>query len=83
MSDHPTQKPVPLMRYLLSKFARPGSTILDPFMGSGTTGVAAVQLGMNFVGIEIDPGYHAIAQKRINAALADRASMLPLAEVGT
>lgn len=47
------------------------STIIDPFMGSGTTGVASVRLGMNFIGIEIDPGYHAIARRRIDAAMAD------------
>ncbi len=81
---HPTQKPVAVMRWSLECLGLPpGSTILDPFMGSGTTGVAAVQLGMSFIGVEIDPTYHAIAKKRIDAALADRASMLPLAEVGT
>lgn len=67
---HPTQKPIRLMRWCV-KMARlkPNSTILDPYMGSGTTGVAAVQMGMNFIGIEIDPTYFAIAEKRINAEL--------------
>ena len=45
-----------------------GSTILDPFMGSGTTGVACVQTGRNFIGIEIDPTYFAIAERRIKEA---------------
>lgn len=54
----------------------PGSTIFDPYMGSGTTGVACVQLGMNFIGCEIDPGYFAIAQRRI----ADEQAKLALLE---
>jgi DNA modification methylase len=45
-----------------------GSTVLDPFMGSGTTGVACVQTGRNFIGIEIDPDYFAIAERRIAEA---------------
>jgi site-specific DNA-methyltransferase (adenine-specific) len=66
---HPTQKPVSLMSWLLQEYTKPGDTILDPFMGSGTTGVACVQTGRNFIGIEIDPGYFAIAEKRIHDAL--------------
>jgi site-specific DNA-methyltransferase (adenine-specific) len=64
---HPTQKPLSLMRWCLS-FLPEGCTVLDPYMGSGTTGVACVQTGRNFIGIEIDPRYFAIAQKRIEAA---------------
>jgi DNA modification methylase len=63
---HPHEKPVGLMKMLLAKC--PPGTILDPFMGSGTTGVACVQTGRNFIGIEIDPGYFAIAKKRIEEA---------------
>lgn len=63
--DHPTQKPVKLIRHLINLFSIEGDTILDPFMGSGTTGVACVQTGRNFIGIEIDPTYFAIAEKRI------------------
>jgi site-specific DNA-methyltransferase (adenine-specific) len=48
----------------------PGATIFDPYMGSGTTGVAAVQLGFNFIGCELDPAYFAIAQRRIEAEQA-------------
>ena len=65
---HPTQKPKPLMRWCLEKATNPGDTILDPFMGSGTTGVACVQTGRNFIGIEIDKGYFDIAEKRISDA---------------
>ena len=61
---HTTQKPVRLMRFCL-ELCGSAKTILDPFMGSGTTGVAAVQLGMNFIGIEIDKTYFDIAEKRI------------------
>jgi len=65
--SHPTQKPLPLMRWCLG-FLPNANTILDPFMGSGTTGVAALQLGRKFIGIELDPGYFDIACKRIEEA---------------
>ena len=64
-TGHPSQKPQQLMTKIIEKFTRPGTTILDPFMGSGTTGVACVQTGRDFIGIEIDPGYFDIAKKRI------------------
>lgn len=67
---HPTQKPVPFASALLADFTNPGETILDPFMGSGTTGVACAKLGRSFVGIEIDEGYFEIACKRIRDAYA-------------
>jgi site-specific DNA-methyltransferase (adenine-specific) len=67
---HPTQKPVAVMRDIVSAFTRLGDTVLDPFMGSGTTGVACVQTGRDFIGIEIDPGYFAIAERRIKEAQA-------------
>jgi site-specific DNA-methyltransferase (adenine-specific) len=66
--DHPTQKPVELMSWCLGFIE--GRTILDPFMGSGTTGVAAVKDGRGFVGIEIEPKYFEIACRRISAELA-------------
>jgi site-specific DNA-methyltransferase (adenine-specific) len=68
--QHPTQKPLPLMSSLILDFAQDEGTILDPFMGSGTTGVACVKTGRRFIGIEIDEGYCAIAKKRIVDALA-------------
>ena len=65
---HPTQKPVELLAWLIEKSTDVGDTVLDPFFGSGTTAVACVQTGRNFIGIELDPGYYAIAEQRINAA---------------
>jgi len=65
---HPTQKPLSLMKWVLLNYTNEGDTILDPFMGSGTTGVACVQTGRNFIGIEIDPDYFAIAERRIKEA---------------
>lgn len=65
---HPTVKPLALMRYLVRLVTPKGGVVLDPFMGSGTTGVAAIQEGMNFVGIERDPHYYEIASRRVNDA---------------
>ena len=65
---HPTEKPVSLMAELLQDFTNPDQLICDPFMGSGTTGVAAVKMGRNFIGIEKDPRYFDLACKRIAAA---------------
>lgn len=70
---HPTQKPLPLMRWCIERVSKRGDTIFDPFMGSGTTGVACMQLGRNFIGCEIDPGYFKIAEKRISEAAAQPA----------
>lgn len=63
---HPTQKPVALMEYLIRTYTNEGETVLDNTMGSGTTGVACRNTGRNFIGIERDPDYFAIAEKRIN-----------------
>jgi DNA modification methylase len=68
IAGHPTEKPVPLMAEYIRNSSQPGQVVLDPFMGSGTTGVAALQLGRRFVGIEIDPGFFAMACDRIAAA---------------
>ena len=64
---HPTQKPVALMEWCLG-FLPDAKTILDPFMGSGTTGVACVKTGRAFIGIELDEGYFDIACRRIEEA---------------
>jgi hypothetical protein len=64
---HPTQKPIELMKWCLG-FLPKARTILDPFMGSGTTGVACVKLGRKFIGIEIEPKYFEIACRRIEEA---------------
>jgi len=66
--QHPTQKPIRLMQDIILKLPGNPAVILDPFMGSGTTGVACVNLKRRFVGIEIDPAYFEIALSRITAA---------------
>jgi site-specific DNA-methyltransferase (adenine-specific) len=67
---HPTEKPVPLMADLISLFSNSGEAVCDPFMGSGTTGVACVNLGRSFIGIEREPKYFDIARRRITQALS-------------
>lgn len=68
-TEHPSPKPLPFMRKLLNRVAPlPADSILDPFMGSGTTGVAAIQLGHRFIGVEVNGDYLAIAKRRIAAA---------------
>ena len=64
-NHHPTVKPIKLMEYLCRLITPPGGTVLDPFMGSGSTGVAAKNLGMGFIGIEKEYEYHLIASARI------------------
>lgn len=76
--DHPTQKPIALMVWCVRKIGL-ADTILDPFMGSGTTGVAAMQLGRKFIGIEIEPKYFDIACERIENAQRQQ----PLFDTGT
>jgi DNA modification methylase len=71
---HPTQKPVALMEYLIRTYTNEGEVVLDPTMGSGTTGVACVNTGRRFIGIERDPDYFAIAERRI----ADAQNATPL-----
>lgn len=70
---HPTQKPEALFLAILQDFASPGQIILDPFSGSGTTAIACHRLGLDFVAIERDPGYHAASLARLNA---ERAQLL-------
>lgn len=66
---HPTQKPVLLLEDLVKTYSNEGDTVLDFTMGSGSTGVACVNTGRSFIGIELDPGYFEIAQKRIAEAV--------------
>jgi site-specific DNA-methyltransferase (adenine-specific) len=66
-NDHETQKPIKLMLELVSLFTDPGDLIIDPFAGSGTTGVAALRLGRRFMGCELKPEYHALATERLAA----------------
>lgn len=63
--DHATVKPIALMEHLVSIFASEGATVLDPFMGSGTTGIACNRLNRNFIGIDLDPNYVDLAKRRI------------------
>lgn len=68
---HPTQKPVALMEYLIKTYTNPGDTVLDNCMGSGTTGVACVNTGRSFIGIEIEERYCEIAAKRLSQEVFD------------
>jgi site-specific DNA-methyltransferase (adenine-specific) len=68
---HPTQKPVALMEYLVKTYTNPGELVLDNTMGSGTTGVACMNTGRRFIGIERDEKYFAICQERIHRAYVD------------
>lgn len=68
-NGHPCSRALEHFEFLVRWWSEEGETLLDPFMGSGTTGVAAVKLGRKFTGIEIDPGYFDIACRRIEAAL--------------
>lgn len=70
---HPTQKPVALMEYLIRTYTNEGETVLDNCMGSGTTGVACMNTGRNFIGIEKDETYFKIAEQRINKSLTEAA----------
>jgi site-specific DNA-methyltransferase (adenine-specific) len=70
---HPTQKPVALYEYLIRTYTNEGDTVLDFTCGSGTTAVACINTNRNFVGVELDAGYHAIAQRRIAEAQAQPA----------
>lgn len=74
---HPTGKPVPLFCQFVDNFTERGNSILDPFMGSGTTGVAAIQLGRKFIGIEREPKYFDIACKRIERAVSQGSLFQP------
>lgn len=62
---HPTQKPLKLMEHFISILSNDGDTILDPFMGSGSTGVSSIKLNRNFIGIELDENYYNIAKERL------------------
>ena len=71
-SLHPTQKPVPLLEYLIRTYTNEGETVLDFTMGSGSTGVACVNTNRNFIGIELDEEYFKIAENRIKQAIIDK-----------
>ena len=69
-TGHPCSKPLAWMLWLVRLASRPGETVLDPFMGSGTTGVACAQLGRSFTGIDIEPRYFDMACQRVEAGFA-------------
>jgi len=71
-NHHPTVKPVALMRYLVRLVTPPGGVVLDPFCGSGSTGIGAVVEGFRFVGIERETEYVGIARLRIGNAVAEQ-----------
>jgi len=76
-NGHPTEKPVWLMRFYIENSSQAGDTVIDPFMGSGTTGVACVEVGRRFVGIEIEERFFDIACERIARARPDRMTIPP------
>lgn len=78
--QHPTQKPVALMEYLIKTYTNEGETVLDFTMGSGSTGVACVNTGRDFIGIELDEGYFKIAEKRIREAKYTQLGLLDTSE---
>lgn len=69
--SHPTQKPVGLLEWLVRSYTKPGDTVFDPFMGSGSTGVACARCGRRFVGIEMDGGYFETALRRVSEAYGE------------
>jgi DNA modification methylase len=78
---HPTQKPVGVMQWAIGHLPEPNTTILDPFMGSGTTGIACIKLGKKFVGIEVDEQYFNLACERIRKAYAQPDMFIETARV--
>ena len=70
--EHPTQKPIALLEYLIRTYTNKGETVLDFTMGSGSTGVACVNTNRRFIGIELDDKYFEIAKQRIDAAIRDK-----------
>ena len=75
-SIHPQQKPVDLLEYLIKTYTNESELVLDATMGSGSTGVAAINTGRNFIGFELEKNFYDIAQKRIDEAIAKKAQSL-------
>lgn len=80
-SKHPTQKPVSLLEYLIKTYTNESETVLDNTMGSGSTGVACVNTGRSFIGIEKDDHYFDIAKERIGQAEKEKVGELDFGEV--
>ncbi len=81
-SNHPTEKPIDLMAHYIGNSTQPGEVVLDPFLGSGTTGVAARQLGRDFVGIESNEKHFHAAEKRISSALLQERLVMDQSDKG-
>lgn len=77
---HPTQKPVRLMRYVLEQITKEGDLVLDPFIGTGTTAVACKQMHRQYIGIETDPKYAEIAEKRLQGKMVPQEDKDPVDE---
>ena len=75
-NGHPQQKPTNLLEYLIKTYTDEGETVLDATMGSGSTGVAAINTGRNFIGFELDEKFFNIAEKRISEAVAKKEQSL-------
>jgi site-specific DNA-methyltransferase (adenine-specific) len=75
-TDHPTEKPVPLMEHWIRQCSAAGDLVLDPFMGTGSCAVAAVKTGRRFVGVELNPKYFATACARVERAVAQQQGSL-------
>lgn len=82
IGGHPTQKPVPLLEYLIMTYTKPGEVVLDPFIGSGSTAVACINTGRRFIGFELLPEYYEIAVARIRDA-QEQARLFPFPEEGS
>lgn len=78
-TQHPTVKPVALMAHFIRLHTMPGDVVLDPFMGSGTTGVACVNMDRDFIGVELDPQFYEMAEKRLKNAEANNQKHLEFA----
>lgn len=74
--EHPCEKPLKMMEWIVNRASLNSEIVLDPFMGSGTTGVACINTGRKFIGIEIDKGYFEIAKTRIQMAIAEKSELL-------
>ena len=72
VKGHPCPRPLSQVQHIIEQWVVPGGVVLDPFMGSGTTGVACLNTGRRFIGIELDPGYFDIARQRLEAASAQK-----------
>jgi site-specific DNA-methyltransferase (adenine-specific) len=78
--DHPNEKPLEMVMHFVNLHSKPGQMVLDPFMGSGTTGVAAIKMGRRFVGIELDPEHFETACRRITEAMSQPDMFVPTPE---